>query len=190
MDTLRNYEKTLDRTLAHYPVALQLERQTGINKAHLVFLGLLGFVLLILFRLFTTSFVALALFVWPALASLRSIERHDKAADVHCLTYWLAIATLLTLESIVGLDRLQSRLPLYNLGKVALAVWMYAPRTRGSLIVYERVLRPALLQLDGLTASFKVPQTAAPAAAPRPQPAPARSSSNSSVNNNAAPKAN
>ena len=101
MDTLRTYERKLDRTLGQYPFALQLERQTGINKVNLVLLAFGVVVLGILYRLFTTTFIALTVFVYPAVQSIKSIEKHDKAADVHWLTYWLTISLLSTIEALV-----------------------------------------------------------------------------------------
>ena len=148
MDTIKTYERKLDRTLGQYPVALQLERQTGINKVHLV-LMMVGVILLgILYRLCTTTFVALTLFVYPAVQSIKSIEKHDKAADVQWLTYWLSISLLSTIESLMGQEMLSRKVPLYSLFKLVFIIWMFSPRTRGSLLVYEKGLRPIYHRIE------------------------------------------
>lgn len=146
MDLAKTYERQLDRALSHYPVALQLERQTGINKVHLVALSILSIILGLLYRFFTTTFVALTLFVYPAVSTIHAIDKHDKSLDVHWLTYWLSTMMLLTFESLLGHQMLPAKIPFYGLIKIALAVWMFLPRTRGSLLIFERVIRPVYVQ--------------------------------------------
>ena len=150
IDMIMTYERKLDRTLGQYPIALQLERQTGINKVHLVLLAISVLLLGVLYRLFTTTFIALTLFVYPAVQSIKSIEKHDKAADVHWLTYWLVISLLTTIESLLGHNSLPRKVPLYNLFKLVFTVWMFSPRTRGSLLVYERALRPVYRRIESV----------------------------------------
>ena len=150
MDTIKTYERKLDRTLGQYPFALQLERQTGINKVNLVLLAVAVVLLGVLYRLFTTTFIALALFVYPAVQSINSIEKHDKAADVHWLTHRLSISLLTTIESLLGPSALPNKIPLYNLFKLVFIVWMFYPRTRGSLLVYEKALRPVYRRIESI----------------------------------------
>jgi hypothetical protein len=154
MDAIKTYERKLDRTLGQYPIALQLERQTGVNKVHLVLLAVSVVLLGVLYRLFTATFIALTLFVYPAVQSIKSIEKHDKAADVHWLTYWLAISLLTTIESLLGPSKLSSKIPLYNLFKLGFTIWMFSPRTRGSLLVYERALRPVYRRIEAAVLAY------------------------------------
>lgn len=165
MDLAKTYERQLDRALSRYPLALQLERQTGINKVHLVVLAVLSVILGLLYRFFTATFVALVLFVYPAVSTIHAIDKHDKSLDVHWLTYWLSTMTLLTVESLVGHQVLPSRIPFYGLMKIALAVWMFLPRTRGSLLIFERVIRPAYIQASNAIKTQLQPSPAANAAA-------------------------
>lgn len=146
-EKFKAYEKQVDRILGQYPIVLQFERQTGINKVHGVVLAVLLLFGLIAYRLAPQTFSTIALFAYPAYHTAAAIERHDKAADVHWMSYWLALGAIAFIEGLVSAEWLAKRIPLYLPLKLALAVWMYAPRFRGSLVVFERGLGPLFAQL-------------------------------------------
>lgn len=153
METVKGYEKKFDKVLGQYPIALQLERQTGINKVHLVFLAFLALVFLGLYRAFPHTILSIVLFAYPAWQTIQAIDRHDKAADVHWLTYWLSIGTIMTLEGVIGSAWVHAKIPAYNPLLMVLGVWMWHPKTKGSVVVYENSIRPIYIQLSALVCS-------------------------------------
>ena len=48
---------------------------------------------------------------------------------------------------------LPGRIPFYNLIKLAFTIWMFSSRTRGSLLVYERAMRPVYNRLESVLAN-------------------------------------
>lgn len=149
-EKIRSYEKQADRFLGRYPFVLQVERQTGVNKVHGVVLVMIALLVVAAYRLAPGAVAALALYAYPAYHTAAAIDRKSPLQDSqqqHWLSYWLAIATLKFLEAAVTAAWLERRVPLYGVLRIAFAVWMFAPRFRGSLLVFERGLRPAFQQV-------------------------------------------
>lgn len=152
---IKDYERKLDSRLSQVPQLVQLEHAVGVPKVHLLFYSIFAILALLSYRLAPKTFVALVLYLYPAIKTVQAIEKHDKNADVHWLSYWLVIGTFMTIVGgLVGEDRIRTRLPLYNWLQMAVAVWMAHPRTRGSVQVYDKVIRPLYLQINALTEPY------------------------------------
>lgn len=125
------------------PHAAFVEQKTGVNRAYL-FAGFLGIIALVL--LFGGQGLAgflshLITFLYPAIASLKALETRHKDDDTKWLTYWVVFG-FLGLFEFFG-ETLLSVLPFYYLVKTGFQLWLCFPGDcNGSLIVYNRVLRP------------------------------------------------
>lgn len=158
---LHNIDSDLDRMLSKQPAILQLERQSGLKKTHLVY-GLVGLlVFFLLYRLAPDFVLSLVLFTYPLILSLKAVEAHDKTKDAHILAYWSVVASIQLSE--VLLPFVSAHIPFYRLLKLVLAVWMFLPQTKGSLIIYNLAFKPLLHQTSSAAAGFQPrPRAAVP----------------------------
>lgn len=84
-------------------------------------------------------------FAYPAYKSLVALETSNKEDDSKWLTYWVVFAAFSVIEFFS--DILLSWFPLYWLAKVAFLLWCSADIPNGgSLIIYNRLIRPLFLQ--------------------------------------------
>jgi len=85
-------------------------------------------------------------FLYPAYASLLTIEAVGTSNDTKWLVYWVIYATFGFVEYLAS-DFVQS-LYFYWLGKCFFLLWlMPAGPTGGSNVLYQRLIRPLLLKL-------------------------------------------
>jgi len=136
------------------------EKKTGVNRTY-IFAGVLT--VITLFLLFGGQSCAgflshLITFLYPALASLKALETRQKDDDTKWLTYWVVFGFLGTFEFFGEI--LLSYLPFYYLVKTAFQLWLCLPGdSNGSLIVYNRVLRPLavrFLKIDSGSVKGKI----------------------------------
>ncbi len=144
IDQYNALERSLDRELSKHPAILQLERRTGVRKTMLVLLTLLGIVGVLALRLAEGPFLVLLAFLYPAMGTAAAIEGSDKKEDTRWLAYWMVIMSWTTAERL-GLSILAGIIPFYGLLKAAACIWLMIPQTKGSVLVYERAVRPVVL---------------------------------------------
>lgn len=146
-----SWERTLDRELGKYAIFLQLERQTGRPKTHMV-AGLVAGVLFYLVYAMAPEFLLITLtYLYPLFASLQAIESTagGKAVDAHWLAYWSIVGLVALGECWLGFLVNFPMIPLYRPLKMATFVWMMVPNAgsfggSGATIVYQTILRPAV----------------------------------------------
>ena len=66
---------------------------------------------------------------------------------MHWMTYWIVLASLTVVESVVDIV-LGFWLPLYYSLKIGFLVWLLSPLTEGSSLLYKEVLHPILSQKE------------------------------------------
>lgn len=81
-------------------------------------------------------------FIYPAYASFKAIESHDKDDDTQWLTYWVVYAFFCIMEAFS--DTILSWLPFYYVFKFAFLLWAQWPGVNGAGTVYRDILRPFL----------------------------------------------
>ncbi|BFZ20823.1 hypothetical protein BsWGS_23862 [Bradybaena similaris] len=83
-------------------------------------------------------------FLYPAYASVKAIESHDKDDVTKWLTYWVVYSVYSHLEFFF--DILLSWLPFYWFLKCAFLVWCFLPVPwSGSHMIYYLLIRPFIL---------------------------------------------
>eukprot|EP00761_Pharyngomonas_kirbyi_P014406 gb/GECH01014436.1/.p1 GENE.gb/GECH01014436.1/~~gb/GECH01014436.1/.p1 ORF type:complete len:177 (+),score=20.85 gb/GECH01014436.1/:1-531(+) len=86
-------------------------------------------------------------YAWPAYRSAKLFYKHTEANDIISIekkhkkwcTYWIITVFLMLLE-ILG----ASGIPLWYEMKFCFIIWLQNPKSKGSLIVYDRFIAPKL----------------------------------------------
>lgn len=128
INLVKKADKDLDNVLSKQAIVLKLERQSGIKKTVMVYSLAASIVFLILYRLASNFVVSVALFAYPLILSLEAVESHDKTKDAQILAYWSTIALIQLSEALLPFIR--EYVPLYDLLKIAVAVYLYLPQTK------------------------------------------------------------
>lgn len=97
--------------------------------------------------LFLLSWPLLSLlgFLYPAYATYKTVERRSSEPDdfrFWC-KYWVIMAIIHVAESTLFFG-LVTWLPFYDVSKILFCIYLWHPRTQGTLLLYHRVIVPAL----------------------------------------------
>ncbi|KAF9423321.1 ER membrane protein DP1/Yop1 [Podila epigama] len=140
----RYYNAQLDKELSKYAKLNQLEVATGVPKTYFA-IGAGSFVAVMIFFNFAGQlFSNLLGWVYPAYRSFKALETPEKEDDKQWLTYWTVYGFVSILESFT--DILLYWFPFYFFLKTVFLLWLMIPTFNGAATVYNRVLRPFLLQ--------------------------------------------
>jgi len=85
--------------------------------------------------------------LYPAYYSFKAVKERNVQEYVHWMTYWIVLASLTIVESVVDIV-LGFWLPLYYSLKIGFLVWLLSPLTEGSSLLYKEVLHPILFQKE------------------------------------------
>lgn len=134
-----------DNKSAFTPYFEKAEKLTGVKRI-VIAQAILGLLSLYLIIGRAAQFVCNAIgFLYPAYKSLVALETSNKEDDSKWLTYWVVFAAFSVVEFFS--DILLSWFPLYWLAKVAFLLYCSADiPTNGSVLIYNRVIRPLFLQ--------------------------------------------
>lgn len=142
MGAVQEFEKTLDKRLSDlHPVFEQAERQTGFRKTQLLMMSATLLVSLILSYPFPGFFYLTIATAYPILASARAANGHDKEKDVQWLAYWIIYSAVHFVEVFLR-SNLLSRIPFYEIIRTVALVYLWAPQTKGALLVWHLLLQP------------------------------------------------
>lgn len=96
--------------------------------------------------------------LYPAYRSYKAIKNKDLREHVKWMMYWIVFALFTTLETF--LDIFLSWFPFYYEIKIVFILWVLSPATRGSSILYKKVVHPMLnsreQEIDELIEKTKV----------------------------------
>jgi len=155
------YHSQLDKELSKYPVLNRLEAKTQVPKTYAV----LGLAALSVVLLFVNALAApisnLVGWALPAYLSFKALETQDTTDDTQWLTYWVVFGFLNFIESLAR-GVILHYLPFYYPMKVAFALWLQLPSTKGARTMYHTVLRPVFANAKAKTQSSTAPNTFAP----------------------------
>jgi len=145
-ERLTTYKNQLDKWLRSdenfiAPYLTIVEQKTNIPRVPL-FLVVVGIITLyLLFGAHAGLLSHLITFIYPALGSLRALETRRTDDDTKWLTYWVVFGFLGLFEHFG--EAVLSVLPFYYVLKTGFQLWLCLPGVQnGSLIIYERFLRP------------------------------------------------
>lgn len=96
--------------------------------------------------------------LYPAYRSYKAIKNKDLREHVKWMMYWIVFALFTTLETF--LDVFVSWFPFYYEIKIIFILWVLSPATRGSSILYKKIVHPMLIsreqEIDELIEKTKV----------------------------------
>lgn len=96
--------------------------------------------------------------LYPAYRSYKAIKNKDLREHVKWMMYWIVFALFTTLETF--LDIFISWFPFYYEIKIIFILWVLSPATRGSSILYKKLVHPMLTareqEIDDLIEKTKV----------------------------------
>ncbi|VDP09499.1 unnamed protein product [Soboliphyme baturini] len=121
----------------------KIEEKTGVDRFYIVVGSLFGFAVYLIFGYFAELLCNFIGFVYPAYASIKAIESSDKKDDIFWLTYWVVFALFNVIE--FASDLILGWFPVYWLAKCSLMLYLYLPYTCGAQHVYEKFLRPFIM---------------------------------------------
>lgn len=81
--------------------------------------------------------------LYPAYRSYKAIKNRDVKEHVKWMMYWIVFALFTTLETF--LDIFFSWFPFYYEIKILFILWVLSPATRGSSLLYKKVVHPLLI---------------------------------------------
>merc|ERR1711892_677393 len=85
--------------------------------------------------------------LYPAYYSYKAVKNKDVKEYVHWTTYWIVLASWTLLEEIADVF-LSFFFPFYYLLKTAFIIWLVSPTTRGSSLVYRKLVHPCLTKKE------------------------------------------
>ena len=157
MDILNARLRPLNALGDKVPQIKEFARNAGIESGVIVAAG--GAVLsLVTLCVFGATILTLAITVlYPAAKSIQALETHSTDDDKEWLTYWIIFGIFTLLDDFAGF--LLSMIPYYFWIKLAFFVYLFAPMTKGSQVIYDKVVKPLLDQykdkIEGLISGIK-----------------------------------
>ncbi|XP_021354464.1 receptor expression-enhancing protein 5-like isoform X2 [Mizuhopecten yessoensis] len=148
-ENVETWKAKLDKLLHEKNFATEtlekIEKKTGVRRLYVAIglLAILGLYLMIGYGAqFVCNFVG---FLYPAYASIKAIESHNKEDDTKWLTYWVVYAVFSLIEFFA--DIFLFWIPFYWFLKCCFLGYCMAPMTwNGSHTIYNRVIRPIALK--------------------------------------------
>jgi len=134
-----------DETMFLTPLLAKAEDASKVKRLHLL-LGVAGFLSFYLIIGHAAELLCnLIGFAYPAYQSIKAIESTNKDDDTKWLTYWVVCAAFHIVDFFSNMVLFWC--PLYWLMKCIFLIWCYLPiEKNGSIIIYQRFLRPFFLQ--------------------------------------------
>ena len=102
--------------------------------------------LLILTGIASQFITAVVGFLYPAYMSFKALETKDEEDDAQWLTYWVVFVLMSFLDGLLG--SFLSLIPLYYLAKLVFYVYLFYPKSRGAVVIYQNLLRPLLKKYE------------------------------------------
>ena len=140
---------SLDSELEQYPFFVTLSKKTRISRGKLLLLTIPLVFTVVALRLDSGLLCEVVGFVYPAWATLRAIRavqlgtQTREAVQMQWMTYWLCYNGAHVLEQAYILRlATQHVVPLYEIFKLTILVWMFLPSSLGAHFVYANVFCP------------------------------------------------
>lgn len=150
MDVIDNICNKLNlNELDKIPALKDISAKTKVKPAHM---GLAVMTIVLIFAVigFGGKWLAFLIgFLYPAYMSFKAIETENETDDdKQWLTYWVVFSFMHVFDSLINF--VLSIIPLYNVLKIAFNVWLWHPKTRGALVIYNNVIKNFLKKYEGV----------------------------------------
>ncbi|EAR92189.1 HVA22/TB2/DP1 family protein (macronuclear) [Tetrahymena thermophila SB210] len=116
----------------------------GVPPGHIVAVSFCLALLCIIFGIFSDFLTAVVGLLYPSYMSFKAIETPDDDDDKQWLTYWIVFSFLHVFDGPLSL--ILQFFPFYYPLKVMFYVYLFYPKTKGALFIYNSFLRKFLLE--------------------------------------------
>lgn len=121
-------------------LAILIEEKTHV-KAEYIAAGIGALLVILIFTGIFAHFITDMIgFIYPVYATIISLEKKDDAVSIQWLSYWIVFGLFCLLEKFV--DYLLFWIPFYYPFKISFLVWCMHPKWKGSVTVYESLIKP------------------------------------------------
>ncbi|CAO3617978.1 unnamed protein product [Cunninghamella echinulata] len=137
--TIKQYEKKWNNQLNNFSIFQKMEQTTKIPKVYLaIILAIITFVLLFL-NVAGQLITNLIAWIYPAYASLQTIENDSYSKRQQWITYWVILAGFHFIEYFE--DTLLYWLPFYYLFKTIFILYLILPAFKGAVQIHSKFLQ-------------------------------------------------
>lgn len=147
MEQLNSYLDSLSEHFDDIPWMRKAAERFNLKTAHIALVVVLVAFIMVFSGVLDYLVCNLIGTVYPAYLSFKAIESKEGDDDKQWLTYWVVFAIYSVVDDFSGV--LLFWLPFYYPIKLAVLIWLVWPKTRGALVVYERLIKPLLKRFEG-----------------------------------------
>ncbi len=117
-------------------------------KAGQLALAVIGFLSLFVVFEYGTYWITFAIgFLYPAYMTFKTVESIENVQDDKLwLCYWVVFSITNVLDRF--LNTILAIIPFYSFLKIGFIVWLFHPRARGALVIYEKLIKKVLKQYE------------------------------------------
>lgn len=121
---------------------LHLAKMINVPQGQLVMGSFVLIMMCIVFGFFSDILTAIVGMLYPAYMSFKAIETNEEDDDKQWLIYWVVFSFLHISDGVLSM--ILKFFPFYYPLKVILYVFLFHPKTKGALLIYNIFLKPLL----------------------------------------------
>ena len=139
MDIFKQKLEQLNQEAKEVKVLDTFEQKTGVKPIFLV-LGVVVVILVMVMSGYLAALLAnLVGFAYPAFRSIKSLESPQRDDDKQWLTYWTVYGLFIIIDD--WATWVTSMIPQYYLIKLIFLIWLFAPTTKGAVLLYNKIIK-------------------------------------------------
>ena len=139
MEALNQKLDELNTEAQQFGILKSLQEKSGV-KAVFFILGGVGLALVLVLTGYFAQFLANATgFVYPVYKSIKSLESPQLDDDKQWLTYWTVYGLFVIFDD--WSHFITGYLPQYFLIKMIFLIWLFAPTTKGAVLLYNTIIK-------------------------------------------------
>ena len=117
-------------------------KKAKVDPGQLIVGGFLVILVLIFIGTAESLLTAIIGLIYPSYMSFKAIEGGSQDSIAHWLIYWIVFGFLSLADSLLGF--FLKFIPFFYLIKILFLVWLFYPKTKGALLLYNDFVKPQL----------------------------------------------
>lgn len=138
--------KKLTEDFAHLEPVKVVAEKLKVKPGHVVMAGFSLIFLLVISGVASGLLTGIMGFAYPAYMSFKALESPGEDDDKQWLTYWVVFIFVDFFDNVLGI--FLTIIPLYHLLKMIFYIYLFYPKTKGALTIYQNFLRPILTKYE------------------------------------------
>ncbi|OMJ95872.1 hypothetical protein SteCoe_595 [Stentor coeruleus] len=144
MEQINQIIDTLTENTRNLPVVKDIAQKAGVSTGH-VSLGFIAFITLFMFLGIGADLITdLIGMFYPMFMSFKALESKGADDDKLWLTYWVVFALFKVVDDWSGVFFFW--LPFYYPIKLAFLIYLFAPQTKGAIMLYDKVIKDFMVK--------------------------------------------